>query len=90
MDSIAAEVKLTADSEIGNRLLCVFGRNDTLADANTVAFVVFTAREKILQKLEQSIVHNQYLTKEMLLSDMVSISATTLAWLKSSCLPCGQ
>lgn len=42
------EVKLSSDSEIGNRLLRVFGKNDTLADANTVAFAVSIAREEIL------------------------------------------
>ena len=42
------EVKLSSDSEIGSRLLRVFGRNDTLADANTVVFVMPTARENIL------------------------------------------
>lgn len=31
MDDNAAEVELTADSEIGNGLLRVFGRKDTLA-----------------------------------------------------------
>ena len=63
-------MELTADSESGSRLLRVFGKSDTLADANTVAFVVSTAREEILTELEQNIVHNQYLTKEMLLDDI--------------------
>ena len=53
MDDNAANVELTADSEIGKGLLRVFGRNDTLADANTVAFAVSTAREEILSELEQ-------------------------------------
>ena len=66
----AAEVELTADNEIGSHLLRVFGENDTLADANTVAFVVSTAREEILDELDQNIIHNQYLTKEMLLDDI--------------------
>ncbi|WP_322171238.1 reverse transcriptase domain-containing protein [Acutalibacter caecimuris] len=64
------EVKLSSDSEIGSRLLRVFSKNDTLADANTVAFAVSTAREEILTELEQNIVHNQYLTKEMLFDDI--------------------
>ena len=64
MDDNAANVELTADSEIGKGLLRVFGRNDTLADANTVAFAVSTAREEILSELEQNIVHDQYPTKE--------------------------
>ncbi len=65
MDDNAADVELTADSEIGSRLLRVFSKGDTLADANTVAFAVSTAREEILTELEQNIIHNQYLTKEM-------------------------
>ena len=32
----AAEVELTAGSKIGSRLLRVFGKSDTLDDANTV------------------------------------------------------
>ena len=65
-DDKDVEVKLSSDSEIGSRLLRVFGKNDTLADANTVAFAVSTAREEIHTDLEQNIVHNQYLSKEML------------------------
>jgi len=70
LDDNAAEVEFSSDSEIGSRLLQVFGEKDTLADANTVAFVVSTAREEILTELEQNIIHNQYLTKEMLLDDI--------------------
>ncbi|WP_322175015.1 hypothetical protein [Acutalibacter caecimuris] len=74
MDDNAADVELTADSEIGNRLLRVFGRNDTLADANTVAFVVSTVREEILPELEQNILHDQYPTKEMLFDDIKAMT----------------
>ena len=73
-DDNVADVELTADSEIGSHLLRVFGRNDTLADANTVAFAVSTAREEILPELEQNIVHNQYLTKEMLFDDIKAMT----------------
>lgn len=66
----AAEVELTADSEIGSRLLRIFGKGDTLADANTVTFVVSTAREEILDELEQRIIYDQYLNKEMLFEDI--------------------
>ena len=48
-------VQLSADSEIGNRLLRVFGKEDTLADAHIVAFAVSSAREEILLELEQNI-----------------------------------
>lgn len=67
-------LQLSADSEIGIRLLRVFGRNDTLADANTVVFAVSTAKEEILTELEQNIVHNQYLTKEMLFDDIKAMT----------------
>ena len=68
------DVKLSSDSEIGNRLLRVFSKNDTLADANTVAFAVSTAREEILTELEQNIVHSQYPTKEMLFDDIKTMT----------------
>ena len=73
-DDTDVEVKLSSDSEIGSRLLRVFSRNDTLADANTVAFAVSTAREEILTDLEQNIIHNQYLTKEMLFDDIKAMT----------------
>ena len=73
-DDKDVEVTLSSDSEIGSRLLRVFGKNDTLADANTVAFAVSTAREEILPELEQNIVHNQYLTKEMLFDDIKAMT----------------
>lgn len=66
-DDTDVRVELSAESKIGNRLLRVFGENDTLADANTIAFAVSNAREEILDELEQNIIHNQYLTKEALL-----------------------
>ena len=73
-DDNAAEVKLTSDSEIGSGLLRVFSKGDTLADANTVAFAVSTAREEILTDLEQNILHDQYLTKEMLFDDIKAMT----------------
>ena len=74
MDDNAANVEFTADSEIGSRLLRVFSKGDTLADANTVAFAVSTAREEILPELEHNIIHNQYLTKEMLFDDIKAMT----------------
>ena len=73
-DDKDVDVQLSSDSEIGSRLLRVFSRNDTLADANTVAFAVSTAREEILPELEQNIIHNQYLTKEMLFDDIKAMT----------------
>lgn len=76
-DDKDVEVKLSSDSEIGSRLLRVFSKNDTLADANTVAFAVSTAREEILPELEQNIIHNQYLSKEMLFDDIKAMTQAT-------------
>ena len=73
-DDKDVDVKLSSDSEIGSRLLRVFGKHDTLSDANTVAFAVSTAREEILTDLEQNIIHNQYLTKEMLFDDIKAMT----------------
>ena len=74
VDDNAANVEFTADSEIGSRLLRVFSKGDTLADANTVAFAVSTAREEILPELEHNIIYNQYLTKEMLFDDIKAMT----------------
>ena len=63
---VDVQVELSSDSEIGSHLLRVFVKGDTLADANTVAFAICSAREEILLELEQNIIHNQYLTKEEL------------------------
>lgn len=68
------EVTLSSDSEIGSHLMCVFSKHDTLADANTVASAVSTAREEILTELEQNTVHNQYPTKEMLFDDIKAMT----------------
>ncbi|NBI18875.1 hypothetical protein D1841_15245 [Neglecta sp. X4] len=73
-DDKGVDLHLSADSEIGSRLLRVFSKGDTLADANTVAFAVSTAREKILTDLEQNIVHNQYPTKEKLFDDIKAMT----------------
>lgn len=73
-DDNAAEVELTADSVIGSGLLRVFSKGDTLADANTVAFAVSTAKEEILPELEQNILHDQYLTKERLFEDIQAMT----------------
>lgn len=73
-DDKDVEVKLSSDSEIGSRLLRVFSKNDTLADANTVAFAVSPAKEEILPELEQNILHDQYLTKEMLFDDIKTMT----------------
>ena len=73
-DDKGVGLHLSADSEIGSRLLRVFSKGDTLADANTVAFAVSTAREEILTDLEQNIIHNQYLTKEMLFDDIQAMA----------------
>ena len=73
-DDNAADVELTADSKIGSRLLRGFSKGDTLADANTVAFAVSTAREEILTDLEQNILHDQYPTKEILFDDIKAMT----------------
>ena len=67
---VDVQVELSSDSEIGSRLLRVFVKGDTLADANTVAFAVSSAREEILDELEQNIIHNQYPNKEKLFEDI--------------------
>ena len=64
------QVKLYADSDIGNHLLFLLTKNSTLADANTAAFAVLNASEDIKQELEQNLLHDQYANTSELLHDI--------------------
>ncbi len=68
----AIRVKLYADSDIGNHLLHLLGKNSTLADANTAAFAVLNADEDIRQELEQNLLNDQYANTVEMLRDIIS------------------
>ncbi len=54
------QVKLFADSDIGNSLAVLFKPFHSLEDANLCAHMVKNARPELLEELEQHIVHGQY------------------------------
>ncbi len=53
-------VKLYADSDIGNHLLCLFSEENTLADVNTVCQAIEKSDESIREELEQNLLNDQY------------------------------
>lgn len=63
-------VKLYADSDIGNHLLRLFFKQDTLADVSTVCLVINKADEAIREELEQNLLNDQYSRIAELLRDI--------------------
>lgn len=53
-------VKLYSEDEVGKHLLLTLNEQNTLADANLLAFMVDNAKEDFRSKLEQKLLHNQY------------------------------
>lgn len=53
-------VKLYSEDEVGKDLLLTLNEQNTLADANLLAFMVDNAKEDFRSKLEQKLLHNQY------------------------------
>lgn len=64
------QVKLFADSDIGNRLTVLFKPSHSLEDANLCAHMVENARPELLEELEQHIVHGQYHTPQAVMADI--------------------
>ncbi len=63
-------VKLYADSDIGNHLLCLFSEENTLADVNTVCQAIEKSDESIREELEQNLLNDQYTESYELLRDI--------------------
>ena len=70
------QVKLFADSDIGNSLAVLFKPSHSLEDANLCAHMVENARPEILEELEQHIIHGQYFSPQ----------AVTLSRLRGLCV----
>lgn len=70
-------VKLYADSDISNHLLRLLFEQDTLADVNTVCFVINKADEAIKEKLEQNLLNDQYSSVAELLRDIRDMTYQT-------------
>ncbi len=68
------QVKLFADSDIGNSLAVLFKPSHSLEDANLCAHMVENARSEILEELEQHIVHGQYFSPQALMADIKAMT----------------
>ena len=64
------QVKLFADSDIGNSLAVLFKPSHSLEDANLCAHMVENARPELLEELEQHIVHGQYFSPQAVMADI--------------------
>ena len=53
-------VKLYSEDEVGKHLLLTLSEQDTLADANMLAFMVDNAKADFRSKLEQNVLQNRY------------------------------
>ena len=68
------QVKLFADSDIGNSLVVVFKPSHSLEDANLCAHMVENARPELLEELEQHIVHGQYYSPQAVMADIKAMT----------------
>lgn len=59
-ESDDVRVKLYSEDEVGKHLLLTLNEQNTLADANLLAFMVDNAKEDFRSKLEQNLLHDQY------------------------------
>lgn len=67
-------VKLYADSNIGNHLLCLFSEEDTLADVNTACSMIEKSDESIKEELEQKLLNDQYSSTIDLVRDIKNMT----------------
>lgn len=68
------QVKLFADSDIGNSLVVLFKPYHSLEDANLCAHMVENARPELLEELEQHIVHGQYYSPQAVMADIKAMT----------------
>lgn len=68
------QVKLFADSDIGNSLAVLFKPFHSLEDANLCAHMVKNARPELLEELEQHIVHGQYYSPQAVMADIKAMT----------------
>ena len=84
----ALRVKLYGRIEMGNHLIRILSEQNTLADANTLAFAVLNASDDIKLKLGEKIVKDQYGSIPEIVADMtvfsVIIAATPVTAIFSS------
>ena len=73
------QVKLFADSDIGNNLAVLFNPTHTLEDANLCAHMVENAQPELQEEIEQNILIGQYTSPQALMEDIRSMSDGLIA-----------
>lgn len=64
------QIKLFADSDIGNSLAVLFNPTHTLEDANLCTHMVENARPELREEIEQNIVYGQYHSPQAVMADI--------------------
>ncbi len=64
------KVKLSADDELGNHLIRLFRKTDTLEDVRSVSELLHGLRDDIRSQVESRILDDRYVTKEDLFRDV--------------------
>lgn len=68
------QVKLYADSDIGNSLAVLFNASHSLEDANLCSHMVENARPELLEEIEQHIVYGQYHPPQAVMADIKAMT----------------
>lgn len=68
------QVKLYADSDIGNSLAVLFNASHSLEDANLCSHMVENARPELLEEIEQHIVYGQYHSPQAVMADIKAMT----------------
>lgn len=68
------QVKLYADSDMGNSLAILFNTSHSLEEANLCAHMVENARPELLEELEQHIVYGQYHSPKAVMEDIKAMT----------------
>ena len=75
------QVKLYSDSDFGNHVIRILGENNSLADANTTAYLLMTADDELKDELEQNILYDQYDSIQELTADIKKMKDITMWYL---------
>lgn len=68
------QIKLYADSDIGNSLAVLFNASHSLEDANLCAHMVENARPELQEEIEQNIVYGQYHSPKAVMEDIKAMT----------------
>ncbi len=68
------QVKLYADSDMGNSLAVLFKPSHSLEDANLCAHMVENARPELREEIEQNIVYGQYHSPKAIMEDIKAMT----------------